>query len=88
MLFLIGVTRDEMGGSQYNRLKKRAGGLPPRVDLELADLPTRMSPDQLVALDDALEKLKQKDPAKAQLVNLRYFAGMTIERYMQSETDP
>jgi RNA polymerase sigma factor (TIGR02999 family) len=64
------------------RRKKRLkhGGDRERVDVELADLPTSMSSDQLVALDDAIERLKQEDPVKAQLVNLRYFAGMTIEQ--------
>jgi RNA polymerase sigma factor (TIGR02999 family) len=68
------------------RRKKRTkhGGDLERVDLELADLPTRMSPDELIGLDDALEKLKQEDPAKAQLVTLRYFGGMTIEQAAQA----
>jgi RNA polymerase sigma factor (sigma-70 family) len=34
----------------------------------------------LIALDEALEELKQHDPVKAELVTLRYFAGMTIEQ--------
>ncbi len=64
------------------RRKKRIkhGGDLERVDVEMADLPTRMSSDDLLALDEALEKLKQLDPVKAQLVNLRYFGGMTIEQ--------
>jgi RNA polymerase sigma factor (TIGR02999 family) len=63
------------------RRKKRIkyGGDMERVDFEIADLPTRMSSDELIALDDALEKLKKHDPVKAQLVVLRYFTGMTIE---------
>lgn len=35
--------------------------------------------DDVLALDEALEKLKLHDPVKAQLVQLRYFAGLTIE---------
>jgi len=35
--------------------------------------------DQLLAVHEALDKLAAKDPAKAELVKLRYFAGMTIE---------
>jgi RNA polymerase sigma factor (TIGR02999 family) len=34
----------------------------------------------LLALDDALEKLQAKDPRKAQLVKLRFFTGMTVEQ--------
>jgi RNA polymerase sigma factor (TIGR02999 family) len=35
--------------------------------------------DELIALDEALHKLAVQDPAKAQLVELRYFAGLTSE---------
>jgi RNA polymerase sigma factor (TIGR02999 family) len=64
------------------RRKKRLkhGGDLDRVDIEVASLPTRMSSDELVALDEALEMLKREDPVKAQLVTLRYFGGMTIEQ--------
>jgi RNA polymerase sigma factor (TIGR02999 family) len=64
------------------RRKKRLkhGGDRQRVEIELAGLPTRMSSDELLALDEALEKLRQNDPVKAQLVTLRYFGGMTIEQ--------
>jgi RNA polymerase sigma factor (TIGR02999 family) len=64
------------------RRKKRAkhGGGRQRVEVELADLPTRLPPDDLLALDEALGRLEQLDPVKARLVTLRYFAGMTIEQ--------
>jgi RNA polymerase sigma factor (TIGR02999 family) len=64
------------------RRKKRAkhGGGRERVEVELADLPTRLPPDDLLALDEALGRLEQLDPVKARLVTLRYFAGMTIEQ--------
>lgn len=35
--------------------------------------------DGLLALDDALKLFEQEDPVKAQLVKLRYFAGLTLE---------
>jgi RNA polymerase sigma factor (TIGR02999 family) len=64
------------------RRKKRAkhGGGRERVEVELDDLPTRLPPEELLALDEALGRLEQLDPVKARLVNLRYFAGMTIEQ--------
>lgn len=37
------------------------------------------SRDDLLALDEALALLEREDPAKAQLVKLRYFAGLTLE---------
>jgi RNA polymerase sigma factor (TIGR02999 family) len=64
------------------RRKKRAkhGGDLERIEVELSSLPTRMEPDQLIALDDALGELGRQDPRKARLVTLRYFGGMTIEQ--------
>jgi RNA polymerase sigma factor (TIGR02999 family) len=61
-----------------NRLKH--GGGRERVRLEDVSLPTRISSDELVALDEALEKLQQHDAVKARLVTLRYFGGATIEQ--------
>ena len=37
-------------------------------------------PDRLLALDEALQALEARDPRKAQLVKLRYFAGLTVEQ--------
>ena len=48
------------------------------TEIELTSLPTRMSSDELLALDEALEQLNQQDPVKAQVVKLRYFSGLTI----------
>jgi RNA polymerase sigma factor (TIGR02999 family) len=64
------------------RRKKRTkhGGGRERVEVELADLPTRLPPDDLIALDEALGQLSEIDPVKARLVTLRYFAGLTIEK--------
>jgi RNA polymerase sigma factor (TIGR02999 family) len=64
------------------RRKKRAkhGGGRERVDIELADLPTRLPTEDLLALDEALQQLEQLDAVKARLVTLRYFSGMTIEQ--------
>jgi RNA polymerase sigma factor (TIGR02999 family) len=56
------------------------GGQLERVEIEIADLPTRMAPEELIALNEALEKLDQEDPVKGRFVTLRYFGGMTIEQ--------
>jgi RNA polymerase sigma factor (TIGR02999 family) len=58
------------------RLKR--GGDRKRVDLDDADLATRVAPDELLLIDDALGKLADEDPAAAQLVRLRYFAGLSV----------
>jgi RNA polymerase sigma factor (TIGR02999 family) len=56
------------------------GGGHERIEVELAELQTRLPPDDLIALDDALTQLQQLDPVKARLVTLRYFAGLTLEQ--------
>jgi len=53
------------------------GGDCQRVDIEGVDLAIKVPSDDLLALDEALEKLAQKDKVKADLVKLRYFAGLT-----------
>src|SRR5437868_8238501 len=58
------------------KLRIKHGGQLERVDIEIAHLPTRMTPDELMALNEALEKLEQQDPVKAKLVTIRYFGGM------------
>jgi RNA polymerase sigma factor (TIGR02999 family) len=40
--------------------------------------------EDLVALDEALEKLAALDPTKAELIKLRYFAGLTVEQAAQA----
>ena len=51
-----------------------------RVRLELApDLTAAREPQEdLLALDEALDRLAAEDPLKADLVKLRYFAGLTL----------
>jgi RNA polymerase sigma factor (TIGR02999 family) len=58
--------------------QKRGGGRQ-RLDVDSVDLVTQVTPDQLLALDDALAKLARTDAAAARLVELRYFAGLAVE---------
>ena len=60
----------------------RHGGGHKRVDLNeavLANEENRLA-NELIALDEALVKLSEKDKVKAELVKLRYFAGLTTEQ--------
>jgi RNA polymerase sigma factor (TIGR02999 family) len=63
------------------RSKKRLkrGGNRPRVDLDESCLVSDGPSDDLLALNEALENLARESPARADLVKLRYFAGLTIE---------
>jgi RNA polymerase sigma factor (TIGR02999 family) len=49
-----------------------------RRRVELTDLPAATPPEELLALDEALDRLARWDPTKAQVVNLRFFAGLTV----------
>ncbi len=55
---------------------KRGGGRR-RFDLDEADLAIQPPCESVVALDEALKRLEEDDPRKGQIVNLRYFAGLT-----------
>jgi RNA polymerase sigma factor (TIGR02999 family) len=58
------------------------GGGRQRIDLDeaVAASDDKTSLDDLIALDEAIEKLSKKDKVKADLVKLRYFAGLTSEQ--------
>jgi RNA polymerase sigma factor (TIGR02999 family) len=66
--------------SARKKKRQRHGGDRRRVDLQeavsLADSPR----DDLLALDEALTRLAAREPAKAELVKLRYFAGLSIDK--------
>jgi RNA polymerase sigma factor (TIGR02999 family) len=59
------------------RSKKRGGGEPLPLNEGLVFSPTKSA--ALVALDDALRQLAGFDARKAQIVELRYFGGLTVE---------
>ncbi|MCS7471580.1 sigma-70 family RNA polymerase sigma factor [Stieleria sp. ICT_E10.1] len=58
----------------------KQGGDRQRVDLEPAIEPAflPLACDDVLGLDEALQKLEQKDARKAELVKLRFFAGLTV----------
>ena len=63
----------------------KGGGGHQRVDLDAVDpavLP--MACDDLLGLDEAIRKLEQQDPRKAELVKLRFFAGLTTAQAAKS----
>ena len=56
---------------------KRGGGQR-RVSWTSMEAAVSADPDELLALDEALGRLEQADPESVTLVNLRYFAGLTM----------
>ena len=62
----------------------RRGGTAKRISLDQAELPTVSRASDLLALDDALRRLAEQDRTKADLVKLRYFAGLSIPQAAQA----
>ena len=58
---------------------QRHGGGYQRIDFEEFDLAAPSADDQLLAMNEALDKLALEHPVQAELVKLRYFAGLTNE---------
>ena len=65
------------------RRRARHGGERVRVDLEDAHSLAVAPADDLLELDDALNRLAQVAPGKAELVKLRFFAGLTCAEAAQ-----
>jgi RNA polymerase sigma factor (TIGR02999 family) len=65
-----------------NARRKRAdkrGGQRKRVSLDHVDAVAVAPPDELLALDEALERLERHDPVAGKLVKFRYYAGLSLE---------
>jgi RNA polymerase sigma factor (TIGR02999 family) len=62
------------------RSARKRGGAWRRIDLNSIDLAHRAAPDDLLELDDTLDKLTRHDPVACQLVKLRFFAGLSIDQ--------
>jgi RNA polymerase sigma factor (TIGR02999 family) len=65
--------------ARRNRSLKR-GGARTREKLDEENLLAPQAPDELLALDDALSQLAMTDAQAAELVKLRYFAGLTVKQ--------
>jgi RNA polymerase sigma factor (TIGR02999 family) len=59
--------------------EKRGGGLV-RVDLLEMDVPIQAADEEILLLDDALERFAELRPQAAELVKLRFFAGLTVDQ--------
>ena len=60
-----------------HRRAVRHGGGQQRVEFEQVELPFQADDDQLLAVNEALDKLAAVQPLEAELVKLRYFVGLT-----------
>ena len=64
--------------SARHKARVKQGGDVQRLDIELGELLAPETSDDLLALDEALDRLAENDSQAAELVKLRYFAGLTI----------
>jgi RNA polymerase sigma factor (TIGR02999 family) len=64
--------------ARRKRRPKHGGGRR-RLPLKPLGLPADDRADDLIALNDALDDLARREPTKAELVKLRYFAGLSLE---------
>jgi RNA polymerase sigma factor (TIGR02999 family) len=62
-----------------NRNRRKRGGGRTRIDLNRLTDVAAAGDDDLLDLDDALERLAREYPVAAELVKLRFFAGMTLQ---------
>jgi len=68
-----------VSNARRKKSRKRGGDFR-RIELDAAGIASEKECDKLLALDEALAKLAQSDPLKAELVKLRYFAGLTARQ--------
>jgi RNA polymerase sigma factor (TIGR02999 family) len=61
------------------RKRQKHGGGHRRVDLEDQDVPVPPPEDEILALNEALDRLAKEDPEAAQVVMLHFFAGQSME---------
>jgi RNA polymerase sigma factor (TIGR02999 family) len=57
----------------------KRGSNPVRVSLSEADQTSEQNSAEIIAVDDALSRLAELDPRKSQIVELRYFGGLSVE---------
>lgn len=66
--------------SARRKRRIRHGGGRQRLDISESAITDLQRSDDLLALDEALESLSDEEPTVAQVVKLRYFAGLTIDQ--------
>lgn len=67
-----------------SRNAEKRGGTMARVDLETIGEPWKSPEPMLIALDDALERLKEESPRAYALVEMKFFGGLSFEEAAQA----
>lgn len=74
-----GVMRRILVNHARDRAAAKRGGGRERVSISLVEAPSGGADVELIALEEALERLATLDPRKARVVELRFFGGLTTE---------
>jgi RNA polymerase sigma factor (TIGR02999 family) len=78
----LAMRRILVENARRKRREKHGGGRQ-RVDLDERTMVGQMPPEDLLALDEALTKFAADEPVKARLVQLRFFAGLSLDEASQ-----
>ena len=65
------------------KARRKHGGNREQVNLDEIDVASALPDEQLILVDEALEKLKAEDPEAAQIVVLKFFGGLTNEEIVK-----
>ena len=61
------------------KLALKRGARPERIDLDRVDVAAETDEESLLVMNEAIEKLAEHDPQSAELVKLRFFAGLAYD---------
>jgi RNA polymerase sigma-70 factor (ECF subfamily) len=78
------IRRILMDHARTRKRQKRGGGQVKVLSLDGIEVASPDADGDLLALDEALDKLAKADAAKAKVVEMRYFAGLSIEETAQA----
>ena len=67
-----------------DRGRLRRAGSRTRLPLTVVDLGTSYDFEEIMALDEALRSLEERDPRAAEVVELRFFAGLSFEEIAEA----
>jgi len=67
-----------------SRVRAKRGGKQVRVPLSGISLAADQDPTELLALDEAIRRLREQDPTAAEIVTLRFFGGLSVEETAQT----
>lgn len=66
------------------RSRQKRGGRRERIALDAVELASEGNTEDILAVDEAIERLRATQPVLADLVQLRFFAGLTVEEAAQT----